>query len=83
MLASGHLYSTTDINIVCELCTTVTMCTSHLPVYTTAVNLSLVLHKILPHSHLFCDIKSSDATLLLGLNVLQQLFFSHFFYFVV
>jgi len=63
MLASEHLYSITDIKTVCGLCTTVTMHTSHLPVYTTAVKLSLVLHKILPHV-VICSVTVSPVTLL-------------------
>jgi len=63
MLASEHLYSTTDINIVCGLCTTVTIRTSHSPVYPTAVKLSLVLHKILPHT-VICSVTVSPETLL-------------------
>jgi len=63
MLASEHLYSTTGINTVCGLCTTVTIRTSHLPVYPTAVKLSLVLHKILPHTVIF-SVTVSPVTLL-------------------
>jgi len=63
MLASEHLYSTTDINTVCGLCTTVTVRTSHLPVYSIAVKLSLVLHKILPHT-VICSVTVSPVTLL-------------------
>lgn len=79
MLASEHLYSTTDINTVCGLCITVTMRTSHLPVYTTAVKLSLVLHKILSHA-VICSVTVSPF--LLGLNVLLLLFFFHFYHIV-
>jgi len=47
--------------------------------YTTAVKLSLVLHKILPPA-VVCSVTVSPF--LLGLTVLLQLFFFHFYHIV-